>query len=175
MGHQIITADDGHRQVKTCIIDKLRGCSGTGLGINPTGVGYQLDTLSSYVGQIRFQHRIDKVRSKTTVLISCAGSCHDRHRDLGKVIVNDVIQSAGCKQLGRGHSGFSPKAAGTTNPYGSLCHHTVNTAVNADCWRLSSRTGSVSNFKIVIRVPVLASNQRERYLGPVQFTDAAHI
>jgi hypothetical protein len=33
----------------------------------------------------------------------------------------------------------------------------------------------VSDFKIVIRVPVLASNQQERYLGPVEFTDLAHI
>ena len=125
MDHQIITADNGYGQVKTCILDKLHGCSSTGLGIDPTGVGYQLHTLGSYVDQMWFQHRVDKVRGKTAVLISCAGSRHDRHRDLGKVIVNDVIQSTGCKQLGRGHCGFSPEPAGSTDPYGSLCHNLV--------------------------------------------------
>jgi hypothetical protein len=33
----------------------------------------------------------------------------------------------------------------------------------------------MSDLKIVVRVPVPASDQRKWYLGPVQFADLAHI
>ena len=100
----------------------MRDRSSTGLRINPTSVRYQLDALSCYVCQMRFQHCVDKVRGKTTILIPCAGSRHDRHRDLGEVVINDIVQSSGCQQLGRGHCGFSPETAGTADSY-SLVRH----------------------------------------------------
>ncbi|GIS91252.1 MAG: hypothetical protein CM1200mP20_12930 [Pseudomonadota bacterium] len=66
---------------------------------------------------VRFGPRvgIDEVRCVSEVPVSVAGPGHDRHGDLGEIIIDQVIQSTGLQQLRRGQLGFTPESTGTAN------------------------------------------------------------
>ena len=114
-GQKIIAGHHGHAQIQPSRIDQLAYRRGAGSGIHAAGVGDHLDALPGNFGQVRPERGGDKVHRVAERRVRGPGPRHDRHRDFGQVVVNEVIELPVTQQLRSGQRGLAPEAAGATD------------------------------------------------------------
>ena len=94
-GYQVVADNAGHTKRQPLLGNHRAQCLGTGLGIDPTGIGYDLDTARGDRCQAGLHRGADEIQGVAFGFVLGPGPGHDRHGDFGQVVVNDVIQCFG--------------------------------------------------------------------------------